>query len=262
VGGLFVGDGGFTILRTDGAREHYTPSTRDNQLSTKRGLVGEGATLEEDVVLNEGDRILLYSDALQTVDRDGIALIDKVCDELESGGDASRVAEVMTDVAAKGHKEDDTTLHIYTHRTNVEDGDKASAEEVEERMVEEEEEEDITDEEMWDKVRAAHRRKEIAKVNIKNEGGQSRYREAVRSWGDALFDDSEFLDQRIAAIPDLEESEAYAKYNALNEELAELIRELKNAQSQNLGAQEEERILGLYEDNLRVKYGRYENLIN
>jgi serine/threonine protein phosphatase PrpC len=112
---LFVGDGGFTVLRADGTRDHLTPSGTDNRLSTKAGLRGESKGLEKEVILQEGDRILLYSDALQSSGREKKMLIDRVCDGLVSGSDSSEIAEMLTVAPNQGHHDDDQTLVIYTH---------------------------------------------------------------------------------------------------------------------------------------------------
>ena len=126
--GLFLGDGGLTVLRTDGSREHYPPpealesenvkNRTSSRLSTKRGVRGQTRSLEEvvgkKIVLSSGDSILLYSDSMQHVVK-GKLLIDQVCDVIVSEGDDkdAKLATLFEEAAKIDINDDDKTLIRY-----------------------------------------------------------------------------------------------------------------------------------------------------
>lgn len=128
--GLFLGDGGLTVLRADSSREHYPPlETLESEsikkrtlsrLSTKRGIRGQARTLAEvidkKIILSTGDSILLYSDSMQHM-IEGKPLIDKVCDVIASDNDGmdNRIAKLFDDAAELDTNDDDKTVIRYVH---------------------------------------------------------------------------------------------------------------------------------------------------
>lgn len=128
VNGLFLGDGGFTVLKANGQRFHYPPTdqiesesviNRVSRLSTKRGIRGNTRKLKDivnEIVLSPGDSILLYSDALQhTIGGD--LLINSVCDIFTTGQDFElKLAKMFEGKGNLDTNDDDKTLLVYTHK--------------------------------------------------------------------------------------------------------------------------------------------------
>lgn len=118
VDGLFKGDGGFTILRNNGTREHFSCGSHTERLSTKLGeRGGQAKTLTEvagkKIKLNPGDTLLAYSDVGQH-EIDGKLLIDDICDVIVQGGEANETSLLLEDKSVKDLSPDDTTLIKYT----------------------------------------------------------------------------------------------------------------------------------------------------
>src|SRR3989344_9465941 len=88
VTGLFLGDGGFSILKKEGAVLHFKTGKYTSRLSTLKGQRGRTNNMKdivgEKVVLEEGDMLLMYSDALQhpsvKIQSEGRMIIDDISD--------------------------------------------------------------------------------------------------------------------------------------------------------------------------------------
>lgn len=120
VSGLFLGDGGFSILRSNGSVRHYVTGETNNRLSTLKGQRGQANTIEkvvgEKVVLDEGDSLLVYSDALQHPSRTkvkGRMAIGDIVNILVQNPTRLEIIEELNKTAESDPNSDDISLVIY-----------------------------------------------------------------------------------------------------------------------------------------------------
>jgi hypothetical protein len=122
VSGLFLGDGGFSVLRADGSREHFNTLGKDKaKLSSTKGIKGIGRKVEDAVggkiTLAPGDSIMLYSDSMQHEIK-GELLIDSVCDVFHSQSESTDedIASLWKSKADVDPNDDDKSLLRYVQK--------------------------------------------------------------------------------------------------------------------------------------------------
>lgn len=121
VTGLFLGDGGFSILRKDGSARHYVTGKNADRLSTLKGQRGQTVSIEEivgeKVILEEDDSLLIYSDALQHSSSKtkvkGRMVVDDICDSLKVNASRQVICEELNQAAKSDSNPDDITLVVY-----------------------------------------------------------------------------------------------------------------------------------------------------
>lgn len=117
--GLFVGDGGFSIVSPETTRgKHYSLQGKAApiQISTLRGLLGGETKTMQNIVgdfrLKKGEAILLYSDGLLAHPQ----LLDKVCAKIKTGANNPNLRrEIAQLIRNEGHLKDDLALAMYIH---------------------------------------------------------------------------------------------------------------------------------------------------